>query len=157
MRFLTQPRTTDDNTQFTRIFCRSLKQSRIYAFAVIHTLDQPIVVVSVIVTIMRVRILRRSVFPQTPDSMPDPQLFRLPKNYGLGACRMHNLIVNRKSQTCRRGDRHEFGVGIIISKKKRNTLLEWHPVNKRIITGRFFSKVDCSAMLRAHKRCKRCE
>ena len=33
--------------------------------------------------------------------------------------------------------RHEFGVGIIISKKKRNTLLEWHPVNERIITARF--------------------
>ena len=25
--------------------------------------------------------------------------------------------------------RHEFGVGMIISKKNRNTLLEWHPVN----------------------------
>ena len=25
--------------------------------------------------------------------------------------------------------RHEFGVGMIISKKNRNTLLEWHSVN----------------------------
>ena len=54
--------------------------------------------------------------------------------------------------------RHEFGVGIIISKKNRNTLLEWHPVNERIITARFFSKhiKMTSAMLCAHKRCKRC-
>ena len=54
--------------------------------------------------------------------------------------------------------RHEFGVGIIISKKNRSTLLEWHPVNERIITARFFSKhIDyCSTMLRARKRCKLC-
>ena len=36
--------------------------------------------------------------------------------------------------------RHEFGVGIIISKKNRNTFLEWDPVNERIITARFYSK-----------------
>ena len=36
--------------------------------------------------------------------------------------------------------RHEFGAGIIIYKKNRNTLLELHPVKERIITARFYSK-----------------
>ena len=34
--------------------------------------------------------------------------------------------------------RHDFGVGIIISKNNRNTLLEWRPVNEQIITVRLY-------------------
>ncbi|XP_063397237.1 craniofacial development protein 2-like [Mytilus trossulus] len=35
-------------------------------------------------------------------------------------------------------DRHEYGVALIISKANRKTLMEWQPINERIITARFF-------------------
>ena len=37
-------------------------------------------------------------------------------------------------------ERHEYGVAIVISKKNRNSLLEWRPVNERIIMAKFYSR-----------------
>ena len=38
-------------------------------------------------------------------------------------------------------ERHEAGVGILLSKKAVNSLLEWNPVSDRIITARFESRL----------------
>ncbi|XP_071177545.1 craniofacial development protein 2-like [Mytilus edulis] len=37
-------------------------------------------------------------------------------------------------------ERHEYGVALIISKANKKTLMEWQPINERIITARFFSR-----------------
>ena len=35
---------------------------------------------------------------------------------------------------------HTYGVGLIISKEKANTLIEWDPISPRLIKAQFFSK-----------------
>jgi hypothetical protein len=35
---------------------------------------------------------------------------------------------------------HEGGVAIMISQQAEKSLMEWTPVNKRILTARFYSK-----------------
>ena len=41
---------------------------------------------------------------------------------------------------------HERGIAIIIKSKHSGSLMEWEPVNERIVTARFFSRhIQCYA------------
>lgn len=38
-------------------------------------------------------------------------------------------------------DHHKYGVGMVISKKFKNSLLEWQPISERLLKARFKCKV----------------
>ena len=39
-------------------------------------------------------------------------------------------------------DEHRNGVGILLNKKAKSSLMEWEPINDRIIVARFMSKIQ---------------
>ena len=50
---------------------------------------------------------------------------------------------------------HTAGVGIMISKTAGRLLIDWKPVSSRIITARFYTKVQkVTVVLRFNKRCR---
>ena len=45
------------------------------------------------------------------------------------------------------GDKHERGVGLILSKRAKRALTEWQPISERIIQARFKSKhANCTVI-----------
>ena len=63
---------------------------------------------------------------------------------GISECRWTgsgHIINNDRSITIYSGHDsiHTHGVGLIISKEKANTLIEWDPISPRLIKARFFS------------------
>uniref|UniRef100_A0A914UT50 Craniofacial development protein 2-like n=1 Tax=Plectus sambesii TaxID=2011161 RepID=A0A914UT50_9BILA len=47
-------------------------------------------------------------------------------------------------------ERHEFGVGIVLSDSAAKSLLGWKPVSDRIITARFLSKHAKTTIVQVH-------
>jgi exonuclease III len=45
---------------------------------------------------------------------------------------------------------HEYGVGFLLSKEASSSLMDWEPVNERIITARFKSKVRNITIVQAY-------
>ena len=50
----------------------------------------------------------------------------------------------------RADERHEGGVGLIMNKTTKKSLMEWEPVNDRIIRARFFSKFAKTTILQCY-------
>ena len=51
---------------------------------------------------------------------------------------------------CGDGEQHEGGVAIMISQEAVKSLMEWTPINKRIITARFYSKYRKVTIIQVH-------
>ncbi|PIO53256.1 hypothetical protein TELCIR_25416, partial [Teladorsagia circumcincta] len=47
-------------------------------------------------------------------------------------------------------ERHERGVGFVLSRRAANALVGWNPVNDRIITARFKTRHTCITVIRVY-------
>ncbi|PIO53695.1 hypothetical protein TELCIR_24962 [Teladorsagia circumcincta] len=47
-------------------------------------------------------------------------------------------------------DRHERGVGFVLSRRAADALVEWNPVNDRIITARFVTRHTCATVIQIY-------
>ena len=47
-------------------------------------------------------------------------------------------------------DNHQHGVGILLNKKAKSSLMEWNPISERIIMARFMSKVQIVTVIQCY-------
>lgn len=52
------------------------------------------------------------------------------------------------------GEEHSSGVGFLLTRRARRSLVEWNPVSDRIITVRFGSRVHCVYVVHLQSRRK---
>ena len=59
----------------------------------------------------------------------------------------HTIIYSGNSYA---NDIHDKGVGFMLTKKAKGSLLEWNPVSARIITARFDTKFQNTTLIQAY-------